>query len=80
MQIDFLHIDADHHYEGVKLDWELYRTLVPASGIITLHDTVNFRPPCGVGQLLAEIQEQGEYEMVNFPIRYGTAILRKRSA
>ena len=47
-QISYLHIDADHHYEGVKLDWDLYHTLVPDDGIITLHDTVNFRHPCGV--------------------------------
>ncbi|MCA9265335.1 MAG: class I SAM-dependent methyltransferase [Planctomycetales bacterium] len=78
--IDYLHIDADHHYEGVKLDWDLYRTLVPDHGIITLHDTVNYRVPCGVYQLMDEIREQGEYEMINFPIKYGTAILRKRQA
>lgn len=80
IQIDFLHIDADHHYEGAKLDWDLYRQLVPDDGIITLHDTVNYRPPCGVYQLMDEIRESGEYEMVNFPIRYGTAVLRKRQS
>ena len=78
LQIDYLHIDADHHYEGVKLDWELYSQLVPAHGIITLHDTVNYREPCGVYRLMDEIRESGKYEMINFPIRYGTAILRRR--
>ncbi len=78
VQIDFLHIDADHHYEGVKLDWDLYSTLVPDTGIITLHDTTNYRPPCGVYLLMDEIRETGDYEMINFPIAYGTAILRKR--
>ena len=78
LNIDYLHIDADHHYEGVKLDWDLYSTLVPKEGVITLHDTVNFREPCGVYRLMDEIREQGEYEMVNFPIAYGTAMLRKR--
>jgi hypothetical protein len=80
LQIDYLHIDADHHYEGVKLDWDLYRTLVPDHGIITLHDTVNYRKPCGVYLLMDEISAAGEYEMINFPIKYGTAILRKRQA
>ncbi|MCA9138722.1 MAG: class I SAM-dependent methyltransferase [Planctomycetales bacterium] len=80
IEIDFLHIDADHHYEGAKLDWDLYHTLVPSGGIITLHDTVNYRPPCGVYQLMDEIRETGEYEMINFPIAYGTAILRKRQS
>lgn len=78
LQIDFLHIDADHHYEGVKIDWDLYRTLVKPQGIITLHDTVNYREPCGVYLLMDEIREQGEYDIVNFPVSYGTAVLRKR--
>ena len=78
IQIDFLHIDADHHYEGAKLDWDLFSTLVPDSGIITLHDTVNYREPCGVYLLLDEIRATGEYEVINFPIAYGTAIVRKR--
>ena len=80
LQIDFLHIDADHHYEGVKLDWDLYSTLVNDQGIITLHDTVNYREPCGVYLLMDEIRERGDYELINFPICYGTAILRKRQS
>ncbi len=77
IQIDFLHIDADHHYEGAKIDWDLYSTLVPEDGIITLHDTVNYREPCGVYILLDEIREQGDYSVINFPIAYGTAIVQK---
>jgi hypothetical protein len=76
--IDYLHIDADHHYEGVKLDWDLYSSLVVDQGVITLHDTVNYRKPCGVYLLMDEIRAAGHYEMINFPIKYGTAILRKR--
>ena len=78
--IDYLHIDADHHYEGAKIDWDLYSSLVPDSGIITLHDTVNYRPPCGVYLLIDEIRATGDYDVINFPIAYGTAILRKRQA
>ncbi len=78
VKIDYLHIDADHHYEGVKLDWDLYSSIVVDQGIITLHDTVNYREPCGVHLLMEEIRQQGNYEMINFPIKYGTAILRKR--
>jgi hypothetical protein len=79
LKIDYLHIDADHHYEGAKLDWDLYSTLVPDEGVITLHDTVNYREPCGVYRLIDEIREEGKYDVVNFPIKYGTAILRKRT-
>lgn len=78
LKIDYLHIDADHHYEGVKLDWDLYKTLVSDDGTITLHDTVNFREPCGVPRLIDEIRAEGSYDLVNFPIAYGMAILRKR--
>lgn len=75
--IDYLHIDADHHYDGAKRDWDLYRTLVSENGVITLHDTTNYREPCGVPQLVDEIRESGEYDVVNFPIAYGTAIAKK---
>ena len=77
ISIDYLHIDADHLYDGAKRDWDLYRTLVSENGVITLHDTTNYREPCGVPQLVDEIRESGEYDVVNFPIAYGTAIAKK---
>jgi len=49
--IDFLFIDADHQYEGVKKDWENYHDLVRPGGIIGFHD-VNHPP---VKQLWNEI-------------------------
>lgn len=36
--IDFLFIDGDHSYEGVKLDYEMYGSLVRPGGIIAFHD------------------------------------------
>jgi len=36
--VDFLFIDGDHTYEGVKKDFEMYRKLVNPGGIIALHD------------------------------------------
>lgn len=39
IQIDFLFIDGDHSYEGVKSDFELYSNLLSPKGIIVLHDT-----------------------------------------
>lgn len=78
IEIDYLHIDADHHYDGVKKDWDLYHRLVADQGIITIHDTVNYREPCGVPQLIEELRESGGFELLNLPIAYGTAILRKQ--
>ena len=70
-------LDADHHYDGACRDWELYRKLVPDTGVITLHDTTNYREPCGVPQLIDEIRQRGDYEVINMPIAYGTAIVKK---
>ncbi len=39
IKIDYLHIDADHTYEGVKMDFELYSTIMNENGIISIHDT-----------------------------------------
>jgi predicted O-methyltransferase YrrM len=37
-QLDFLFIDGDHSYDGVRTDFELYRDLVRDGGLIALHD------------------------------------------
>ena len=39
IKIDYLHIDADHTYEGVKRDFDLYSTIMNENGIISIHDT-----------------------------------------
>jgi predicted O-methyltransferase YrrM len=36
--VDFLFIDADHTYAGVKQDYALYSQLVAPGGLIALHD------------------------------------------
>jgi len=39
-QLDFLFMDGDHSYEGVKKDFEMYSPLVGKGGIIAFHDIV----------------------------------------
>ena len=39
-KLDFLFIDGDHSYEGVKRDFEMYSPLVRKGGIIAFHDIV----------------------------------------
>jgi predicted O-methyltransferase YrrM len=39
-KLDFLFIDGDHSYEGVKQDLENYGSLVRSGGLIALHDIV----------------------------------------
>ena len=36
--IDFLFIDGDHTYAGVKQDFELYSRLLSKDGLVALHD------------------------------------------
>ncbi len=38
--VDFLFIDGDHSYDGVRRDFETYSTLVHEGGLIALHDIV----------------------------------------
>jgi predicted O-methyltransferase YrrM len=47
-KLDFLFIDGDHRYDGVKTDFEMYGKLVGKGGIIAFHDIVS-GPPENVG-------------------------------
>jgi predicted O-methyltransferase YrrM len=38
IKIDFLFIDGDHSYEGVKKDWDLYSPLLKPNSIVLFHD------------------------------------------
>lgn len=42
--LDYLFIDGDHTYEGVKQDFEMYRPLVRSGGIVALHDIAEHPP------------------------------------
>lgn len=61
-EIDFLFIDGDHTYEGVKQDFEMYKPLVAENGIIAFHDIVDHpnEPECNVDRFWSEIKEKYE--------------------
>jgi len=61
--IDFLFIDGDHTYEGVKRDFNMYSSLVKEGGIIALHDIVEHSPEtgCQVNMFWNEIKYDYEY-------------------
>lgn len=61
-KIDYLHIDADHSYEGAYRDFFTYLPLMNKKGIITFHDT-NGDLPCA--KLIKVLKKQG-FEVVNF--------------
>jgi predicted O-methyltransferase YrrM len=37
-QFDFIFIDGDHSYDGVKKDFEMYKNLLSPRGVIAFHD------------------------------------------
>jgi predicted O-methyltransferase YrrM len=57
-EIDFLLIDGDHRYRGVKKDWQLYSPLVKKNGIIAFHDILFHPgiPSCKVHRLWKEVK------------------------
>ena len=62
--IDFLFIDGDHSYEGVKQDFEMYRKLVRPGGFIAFHDIVDndFDKSFGTQIFWKEIKNNFEYQ------------------
>jgi predicted O-methyltransferase YrrM len=64
--IDFLMIDGDHRYEGVRRDFELYSPLVGTGGLIAFHDILPHpqTPLCQVDALWNEVK--GGYRHAEF--------------
>ncbi|MEM0233191.1 MAG: class I SAM-dependent methyltransferase [Candidatus Nezhaarchaeales archaeon] len=62
-KLDFLFIDGDHTYEGVKRDFEMYSLLVRKGGIIAFHDIVEHPPEtgCEVSRFWNEIKYSYSY-------------------
>jgi len=61
-KIDFLFIDGDHSYEGVKRDFNMYKQFVSTGGIIAFHDIVH--PRLGVIKFWNEIKHQYHCEEI----------------
>lgn len=64
--VDFLFIDADHTYEGVRSDFAMYAPLVASGGLIAFHDIVD-GPGEAVGEVprfWREIRSEGAEEIV----------------
>ncbi|MEM3563682.1 MAG: class I SAM-dependent methyltransferase [Candidatus Jordarchaeaceae archaeon] len=62
-RIDFLFIDGDHSYEGVRRDFEMYSLLVRSGGMVALHDIVVHPPQtgCEVSKFWNEIKSGYKY-------------------
>jgi cephalosporin hydroxylase len=62
-QLDYLFIDGDHTYAGVKGDFEMYAPLVRHKGMIAFHDiTVNkANAGCEVEKFWTELKQRYEF-------------------
>lgn len=67
--LDYLFIDADHTYDGVRRDFEMYAPLVRSGGIVVFHDIVSYRKgsDCQVERFWNELKPQYRHrEIVEF--------------
>ncbi len=78
--IDFLFIDADHTYAGVKKDFEMYSPLVREGGIIALHDINGYKPDIdyAVKSFWEEIKVNYDcFEIISRENDFGIGVIKK---
>ncbi len=66
-KIDFLFIDGDHSYGGIKQDFDNYSKFVRKEGVIAIHDIAVTQSPgitCGVPECWNEIKNQYNYKEI----------------
>ena len=65
-ELDYLFIDGDRTYEGVKRDFELYAPLVRRGGIIVFHDIAKHaeRRNCHVDLFWKEVKSAFLYREI----------------
>jgi predicted O-methyltransferase YrrM len=76
-KVDFLFIDGDHTYEGVKRDFQMYSGLVRKGGMIAFHDIVVHPPAqgCNVYKFWEEIKPLYRHkEFIRDPDQKGAGI------
>jgi hypothetical protein len=77
LRIDYLHIDADHSFEGCLQDFVTYRPLLRDGALVTLHDT-NF-PGAGVRTVIDRLRARSDCDVIDLTeLGVGTAIVRVR--
>lgn len=84
-KIDYLFIDGDHTYEGVKSDYYMFNHMVKRGGLIAFHDIKTVRQDCGVRELWEEVtkdmnrEDYWEYAENDYgPLGAGIGIIRKK--
>lgn len=80
IKIDFLFIDGDHSYDGVKKDFELYTSILTKNGVVVIHDTdpsyeqslivsederKDFYPFDGPSKFVKELENNPNWNLIN---------------
>jgi predicted O-methyltransferase YrrM len=65
-RLDYLFIDGDHTYEGVRRDFEMYSPLVRSGGMVAFHDIAPHRgdKDCQVDKFWKEIKQDYPYREI----------------
>lgn len=73
---DFLFIDGDHSYEGVKSDYENYQDLVRPGGLVVFHDVIGYWT---VNKFWNEVKKDKKYIEIcaGGPDGWGIGIIEK---
>lgn len=61
-KIDFLYIDGDHTYDGIKKDFEIYVNFMSKDGLVGFHDINTFKTGYGVNQYWNELKQNYKFE------------------
>ncbi len=64
--LDFLFIDGDHSYEGVKRDYEMYSQMTRRGSLIAFHDIVphHLESGCEVNEFWNEVKRSHEHKEI----------------
>ncbi len=79
VQIDYIHIDADHSYAAVKQDFENYRPLMSSRSIMTFHDTRETGHNAGVWKFIRELRGCRDLDVIDLHIGTGLGVVRVRT-
>jgi hypothetical protein len=71
-ELDFVYIDANHDYEFVKKDLDVWKNKVKSGGIIGGHD-YNY-PDTGVKKAVDEFVEENKYQLNVLNVRPGNKL------
>lgn len=75
ISIDYLHIDADHSFQGCYDDFCAFRPFLRPGALVTLHDTGY--PGAGVARVVEHLRDRPDCQVLDIPdIGAGTAVVR----